>query len=199
MLLGEVIFGGVGSGLYGMLLFVLLTVFLAGLMVGRTPQYLGKKIEAFETQMALLAIILPSAVVLIGAGVSSVIPIALKSFANAGPHGLSEILYAWGSAANNNGSAFGGLNVNTDFYNAGLGIAMLIGRFGVIIPVLAIAGHLANKKTIAVSAATLATDTPIFATLLAFVVIVIGALTFFPAFTLGPLAEHLLMMAGRSF
>ena len=199
MLLGEVIFGGVGSGLYGMLMFVLLTVFLAGLMVGRTPEYQGKKIEAFDIQMAVLAIVLPSAVVLIGAGISSVLPLALKSLANLGPHGLSEILYAWGSTANNNGSAFAGLNVNTDFYNLGLGLAMLLGRFGVILPVLAIAGNLANKKIIPTSSATLATDTPIFAVLLTFVVIIIGALTFFPCLSLGPLAEHFLMMAGRTF
>lgn len=199
MLLGEVIFGGVGSGLYGMLLFVLLTIFLAGLMVGRTPEYLGKKIEAFDIQMVVLAIVLPSAVVLIGAGISSVLPLALKSLANQGPHGLSEILYAWGSAANNNGSAFAGLSVNTNFYNLGLSLAMLAGRFGVILPVLAIAGNLATKKKIPTSSATLATDTPIFAVLLTFVVIVIGALTFFPALTLGPLAEHLLMITGRTF
>lgn len=199
ILLGEVIFGGVGSGLYGMLLFVLLTVFIAGLMVGRTPEYLGKKIETFDMQMTVLAIVLPSAVVLIGAGISSVLPVALKSLANQGPHGLSEILYAWGSAANNNGSAFAGLNVNTDFYNLGLSLAMLLGRFGVILPVLAIAGNLAKKKHIPESSATLATDTPIFAVLLIFVVMVVGALTFFPALTLGPIVEHLLMFAGRTF
>ncbi|HXW53145.1 MAG TPA: potassium-transporting ATPase subunit KdpA, partial [Myxococcota bacterium] len=199
MLLGEVIFGGVGSGLYGMLLFVLLTVFLAGLMVGRTPEYLGKKIEAFDMQMAVLAIVLPSAVVLLGAATSVALPLALKSLANFGPHGLSEILYAWGSAGNNNGSAFGGLNVNTNFYNLGLSAAMLIGRFGVIFPVLAIAGSLASKKTTPLSSATLATDDGVFAILLAFTVLIIGALTFFPALALGPLAEHLLMLAGRSF
>jgi len=199
MLLGEVIFGGVGSGLYGMLLFVLLTVFLAGLMVGRTPEYLGKKIEAFDIQMAILAIILPSAVVLIGGGISVVLPVALKSLANAGPHGLSEILYAWGSASNNNGSAFAGLSVNTNFYNLALGLAMLLGRFGVILPVLAIAGNLANKKLTPMSQATFATDTPMFLVLLTSVLIIIGALTFFPAFALGPLVEHFLMLAGRSF
>lgn len=199
MLLGEVIFGGVGSGLYGMLLFVLLTVFLAGLMVGRTPEYLGKKIEAFDMQMAILGIILPSAVVLIGGGISVVLPMALKSLANAGPHGLSEILYAWGSASNNNGSAFAGLSVNTNFYNLALGLAMLLGRFGVILPVLAIAGNLANKKLTPTSQATFATDSPMFLVLLASVLIIIGALTFFPAFALGPLVEHFLMLAGRSF
>lgn len=199
ILLGEVIFGGVGSGLYGMLLFALLTVFLSGLMVGRTPEYLGKKIEAFDIQMAVFAIVLPSAVVLLGAGFSCVYPGALKYLLNLGPHGLSGTLYAWGSAANNNGSAFASLSVNNNFYNLGLSIAMLLGRFGVIFPVLAIAGNLAQKKHIPVTSATLATDTPVFAVLLAFVVIVIGALTFLPALSLGPIVEHFLMMAGRSF
>jgi len=199
MVLGEVIFGGVGSGLYGMLLFVLLTVFIAGLMVGRTPEYLGKKVEAFDIQMAVLAIILPSAVVLLGAAISLTTPAALTSLANSGPHGLSEILYAWGSAANNNGSAFAGLNVNTNFYNLLLSAAMLIGRFGVIIPVLAIAGNLANKKITPASPATLATDEGVFAVLLISCIIIIGALTFFPALALGPLVENLLMVAGRTF
>ncbi len=199
MLLGEIIFGGVGSGLYGMLLFVLLTVFLSGLMVGRTPEYLGKKIEAFDIQMAVLAIVLPSAVVLLGAAISVALPLALKSLANFGPHGLSEILYAWASAANNNGSAFAGLNVNTDFYNLSLSAAMLLGRFGVILPVLAIAGNLANKNFTPTSSATLATDEGVFAVLLTFTVLIIGALTFFPALALGPLAEQLLMLAGRTF
>lgn len=199
MLLGEVIFGGVGSGLYGMLLMVLLTVFLAGLMVGRTPEYLGKKIEAFDIQMTLLAIILPSAVVLIGGGISVVLPIALKSLANTGPHGLSEVLYAWGSASNNNGSAFMGLNVNTNFYNLSFSVAMLVGRFGVILPVLAIAGNFANKKLTPMSQATFATDSLMFLILLTSVLIIVGALTFFPAFALGPLVEHFLMLAGRTF
>lgn len=199
ILLGEIIFGGVGSGLYCMLLFVLLTVFLAGLMVGRTPEYLGKKLDSFDIQMVVLAIILPSAVVLIGAGISITLPLAHESILNQGPHGLSEILYAWASAANNNGSAFAGLNVNTNFYNLGLGIAMLIGRFGVIVPVLALAGNLANKKPLPKSSATFATDTPIFATLLVFIIVTIGALSFFPALVLGPLTEHLLMMTGHSF
>lgn len=199
ILLGEIIFGGVGSGLYGMLLFVLLTVFLSGLMVGRTPEYLGKKIEAFDMQMVVVAIVLPSAVVLIGTGLSCVLPVALKSLGNNGPHGFFEILYAWGSAANNNGSAFAGLNANTDFYNLGLSLAMLLGRFGVILPVLAIAGNLAAKKQISTSFVTLATDTPIFAILLVLVIIAIGALTFFPALALGPLVEHWLMLSGRTF
>lgn len=199
ILLGEVIFGGAGSGLYGMLLFVLLTVFLAGLMVGRTPEYMGKKIGAFDIQMAVVGLVAPSAVVLIGAGFSSVMLFALASLGNAGPHGLSEILYAWASCANNNGSAFAGLNANTDFYNLALGIAMLVGRFGVILPVLAIAGSLANKNSVPASQATFATDTPIFAILLTFVVIVIAALTFFPALSLGPLVEHFLMLSGHTF
>ncbi len=199
ILLGEIIFGGVGSGLYGMLLFVLLAVFLAGLMVGRTPEYLGKKIEALDMQMAVLALILPSAFILLGAGISSVIPFGLESLGNKGPHGLSEILYAWASAANNNGSAFAGLSVNNNFYNVGLGLAMLVGRFGIIIPVLVIAGNLAKKKLIPPSPASLAIDTPIFAFLLTSVIFIIGALTFFPALALGPLVEHFLMLSGRSF
>jgi len=199
ILLGEVVFGGVGSGLYGMILFVMLTVFLAGLMVGRTPEYFGKKIEVIEIQMVLVGLILPSMVVLIGAGCSVVWPIALKSLNNSGPHGLTEMLYAWGSAANNNGSAFGGLNANTDYFNIGLGIAMLIGRFGVMIPVLAIAGSLASKASVPPSSATLATDTPVFFVLLLFVIIIIGALTFFPCLVLGPIVEHFLMLSGRQF
>lgn len=199
MLLGEVIFGGVGSGLYGLIMFVFLTVFLAGLMVGRSPQYLGKKIEPFEMQMALLALIIPSAVVLLGASISVVVVDGLKGLLNHGPHGLSEILYAWASAANNNGSAMGGLNVNTDYYNIGLGLAMLVGRFFVIVPVVAIAGSLAQKKILPETAATLKTHTPLFATLLIFVMLIIGALTFFPVLVLGPIAEHFLMMAQRTF
>jgi K+-transporting ATPase ATPase A chain len=199
ILFGEVIFGGVGSGLYGMLLYALLTVFLAGLMVGRTPEYLGKKIAAFDIQMVLVGLVAPSAVVLCGAALSSVLSIGLSSLGNLGPHGLSEILYAWASTSNNNGSAFGGLNANTNFYNVGLSLAMIIGRFGVIFPTLAIAGSLANKKAVEASPATLATDTPIFAVLLVFVIIIISALTFLPAFALGPLVEHLLMLAGKTF
>lgn len=199
MLLGEVVFGGVGSGLYGMLLFVLLTVFFSGLMVGRTPEYMGKKIEAFEIQMVLLAILLPSAVVLIGAGLSCVLPSPLASLGNPGPHGLSEILYAFASAANNNGSAFGGLQTNTAYYNVWLGIAMLVGRFGVIIPVLAIAGSLANKKKTPVSVSTLEIDTPLFGFLLAGVLLLVGALTFLPVLMLGPIVEHYLMLLGKTF
>ncbi|MDX2138246.1 MAG: potassium-transporting ATPase subunit KdpA, partial [Chloroflexota bacterium] len=199
MLLGEIIFGGVGAGLYGMLIFVILTVFIAGLMVGRTPEYLGKKIEAREIQMAIVAILLPSAAVLLMTALASVTDAGLSSRANAGPHGFSEILYAFASASNNNGSAFAGLNANTPFYNLLLGIAMWIGRFGVIIPILAIAGSMVGKKTAPPSPGTFPTDGAIFAGLLIAVILIVGALTFFPALTLGPIVEHLLMSAGRSF
>lgn len=199
MMLGEIIFGGVGAGMYGMLLFVLLTVFLSGLMVGRSPEYLGKKIEAFEMKWAILGILGPCAVILIGAAISSVLPVALSSLANKGPHGFSEILYAWTSAAANNGSAFAGLNANTPFYNVMLGLAMLIGRFVVILPVLAIAGSLSSKKIAPQSQGTFATDTPIFAALLIGVIFIVGALTFLPALSLGPIAEHFLMLSGKSF
>jgi potassium-transporting ATPase potassium-binding subunit len=199
IMLGEIVFGGVGCGMYGMLLFVLLTVFLAGLMVGRTPEYMGKKIEAREIQMVILAIIAPSAAILIGAGLSVVLSTALTSVSNAGPHGLSEILYAFSSAAGNNGSAFAGLNANTNYYNLMLGFTMLIGRFAVLIPTLAIAGRLVGKKIAPVSSGTFSTDAPTFAILLIGVIIVVGALTFFPALTLGPIVEHFLMQAGRTF
>lgn len=199
IMLGEVIFGGVGAGLYGMLLFVLLTVFLAGLMVGRTPEYLGKRIEAPEIQMTILAILGPSAVILVGAGIAAVLPTALTSLANGGPHGLSEILYAFSSAAGNNGSAFAGLNANTDFYNISLGMTMLVGRFVVIIPCLKIAGSLAGKKTTPPSIGTFATDTRVFGVLLTAVILIVGALTFFPALSLGPIVEQFLMSAGRTF
>lgn len=199
MLLGEVVFGGVGAGLYGMLLFVILTVFLAGLMVGRTPEYFGKKIESYEIQLVLIAILAPCATVLMGSSLSILWPEALKSVSNAGPHGLSEILYAWGSTSNNNGSAFAGLAVNTNFYNFGLSCAMLIGRFLVIIPVLAIAGSLAAKKSVPISVATFDTKSATFAILLVSVILIVGALTFMPALVLGPVAEHMLMNFGRSF
>lgn len=199
MMLGEVIFGGVGAGLYGMLLFVLLTVFLSGLMVGRSPEYLGKKIEAFEMKWAILGILGPCAVTLLGTAISAVLPLTLSSLANKGPHGFSEILYAWTSAAANNGSAFAGLSANIPFYNVMLGIAMLIGRFIVIVPVLAIAGNLASKKFIPQSQGTFATDTPIFALLLVGVILIVGALTFLPALSLGPLVEHFLMLGGKTF
>jgi K+-transporting ATPase ATPase A chain len=199
IMLGEIIFGGVGVGLCGMLLFVLMTVFLAGLMGGRTPEYLGKKIEAKEIQMVIVAILAPSAAILIGAGFASVLSSALSSLANKGPHGLSEILYAYASAAGNNGSAFAGLNANTNFYNITLGIAMLVGRFAVIIPCLVIAGSLAKKRILAFSSGTFATDTMTFAILLIAVILIIGALTFMPALCLGPIIEHMTMLAGRLF
>jgi potassium-transporting ATPase potassium-binding subunit len=199
IMLGEIVFGGVGCGMYGMLLFVLLTVFLAGLMVGRTPEYMGKKIEAKEIQMVILAIIAPSAMILLGAGLSVVLPMALTSVSNAGPHGLSEILYAFSSAAGNNGSAFAGLNANTTYYNLALGLVMLIGRFAVLIPTLAIAGRLVGKKIAPPSAGTFSTDAPTFAVLLIGVIVIVGALTFFPALTLGPIVEQFLMQAGRTF
>ena len=199
IMLGEVIFGGVGAGMYGMLMFVILTVFIAGLMVGRTPEYLGKKIEAPEIRWAVVAVLLPCALILVGSAIACVLPNALASLNNNGPHGLSEILYAFASAAGNNGSAFAGLNANTNFYNYVLGVVMLLGRFGVIIPALAIAGSLAPKKIAPVTAGTFPTDGATFACLLMAVILIIGALTFFPALSLGPIAEHLLMQQGRMF
>ena len=199
MMMGEVVFGGVGAGMYGMLLFVLLTVFLSGLMVGRSPEYLGKKIEAPEIKMAILGILGPCAAILVGAAISAVIPAGLSSVLNKGPHGLTEILYAFTSAAANNGSAFAGLNANTHYYNIMLAIAMLIGRFVVIIPCLAIAGQMAKKKISPSSSGTFATDTVIFGILLAGVIIIVGALTFVPALSLGPIVEHFLMLKGVTF
>jgi K+-transporting ATPase ATPase A chain len=189
--LGEVVFGGVGSGLYGMLLFALIGVFIGGLMVGRTPEYLGKKIEAFEMKMASIAILLPSAAILIGTAVAVLSAKATASISNPGPHGFTQILYAFSSATQNNGSAFGGLNANIPFYNYGLAIAMLVGRFGVIFPVLAIAGSLGRKKFTPVSLGTLPTHTPLFVTVLVGVVLLVGALTYLPALALGPIAEQL--------
>lgn len=199
IMLGEVIFGGVGAGLYGMLIFVVLTVFIAGLMVGRTPEYLGKKIEAWEIKMAILAVLLPSACILLFSAVASVTEAGLSSRANVGPHGLSEILYAFASGAGNNGSAFAGLNANTPFYNVLLGIAMWIGRFGVILPALAIAGSMGRKKVAPPSSGTFPTDGGLFVALLMAVILIVGALTFFPALSLGPIVEQLLMSSGRVF
>lgn len=199
ILLGEIIFGGVGAGLYGMLLFVLLTVFLAGLMVGRTPEYLGKKIEAREIQMVILGILFPSVAILFGAGLSVALPVGLSSLANKGPHGLSEILYAFGSAGGNNGSAFAGLNANTPYYNIALGLVMLIGRFGVIVPVLAAAGSLVGKKISPQGPGTFATDSALFVALLIGVVLIVGGLTFLPSLSLGPIIEHFLMRQGATF
>jgi K+-transporting ATPase ATPase A chain len=191
--LGEVIFGGVGSGLYGMLVFAVVAVFVAGLMVGRTPEYLGKKIESFEMKMASVVILVPVMVVLVGTAVAVLVPSARACMANPGPHGFSEVLYAFSSTSNNNGSAFAGLNANTQFYNIATGLAMLAGRFLLQMPVLAIAGALARKKTIPAGEGTLQTHGPLFVAMLIAVVIVVGALSFIPALALGPIVEHLMM------
>jgi K+-transporting ATPase ATPase A chain len=191
--LGEVVYGGVGSGLYGMLAFVIVAVFVAGLMIGRTPEYLGKKIEAFEMKMASLMVLIPVVVVLLGTGVAVLFPEARNAVLNPGPHGFSEILYAFSSAANNNGSAFAGLATNNGFYNLALGLAMLIGRFGLAVPALAIAGSLAAKKKALVSSGTLPTHTSLFIFWLIAIIIVVGALGFLPALSLGPIIEQLLM------
>lgn len=196
MQLGEVIFGGVGSGLYGLLVFAIVAVFVAGLMVGRTPEYLGKKIEAYEMKMASLVILIPPAVVLCGTALAVSLDVGKSAITNPGPHGLSQVLYAFSSAGNNNGSAFAGLGVNTVFYNTVLGLAMLIARYWLIVPVLAIAGSLAKKKFTPPSAGTLPTHTPLFVVLVAGIVVLVGALTFVPALALGPVAEHLQLAAG---
>jgi potassium-transporting ATPase potassium-binding subunit len=199
IMLGEIIFGGVGSGLYGMVIFIILTVFIAGLMVGRSPEYLGKKIEAFEIKMAIIATLAPNVVILLFSAWASESSLGLNSLNNHGPHGLSEILYAYSSAAGNNGSAFAGLNTNTIFYNLTLGIGMLIGRFGIIIPVLAIAGKLAMKKITPQSSGTFKTDNWIFIVLLISVILIVGGLTHFPALSFGPIVEHLLLKNGVTF
>jgi K+-transporting ATPase ATPase A chain len=193
MQLGEIIFGGVGSGLYGMLVFVIVAVFIAGLMVGRTPEYAGKKIEAYEMKMASLAVLFPFAAALIGTAVAVVIEPGVSSMANPAAHGFSEALYAFSSAGNNNGSAFAGLNANTPFYNSALGIAMWVSRYWIIVPVLAIAGSLAAKKLVPASEGTLPTHTPLFIGFLVGTILVLGALTFVPALALGPIVEHLQM------
>jgi potassium-transporting ATPase potassium-binding subunit len=195
--LGEVVFGGVGSGLYGMLAFAIIAVFVAGLMVGRTPEYLGKKIEAYEMKMSSLMILIPPAIVLIGTSIGVVTAAGKAGIANPGIHGFSEILYGFSSAANNNGSAFAGLSANTPFYNTALGFAMLFARYWLAIPALAIAGSLARKKIIPPGAGTLPTDTPLFVGLLVGVVILVGALTFVPALALGPIVEHLNLIAAK--
>jgi len=199
MMLGEVIFGGVGAGMYGMLVFVILTVFIAGLMVGRTPEYLGKKIESQEVKMAILAVLAPNFVILVFTANALVMPAGLSSILNTGPHGFSEILYAFTSAAANNGSAFAGLNANTNFYNIMLGLGMLIGRFAIIVPVIAIAGSLSKKKIVPQSNGTFKTDTGLFIFLLIAVILIVGALTHFPALSLGPVVEHFLMLSGKTF
>jgi K+-transporting ATPase ATPase A chain len=197
--LGEIIVGGVGAGLYGMLLFVILTIFVAGLMVGRTPEYVGKKIEAKEVKMAMLAILILPLMYLGWTAVATVLPSAVASIANPGPHGFTEILYAYTSQTGNNGSAFAGLNGNTPFYNITGGIAMLVGRFIMIIPAMAIAGSLANKKIVPPSAGTFPTTGGLFIGLLVGVILIVGGLTFFPALALGPIVEHLAMINGTLF
>ena len=197
MQLGEVIFGGVGSGLYGMLAFAIVAVFIAGLMVGRTPEYIGKKIEAYEMKMASLAVLIPAALVVIGTAVAVMSPAGVAGVANPGAHGFSEMLYAVSSASNNNGSAFGGLSANTPFWNVLLGICMFLARFPLAIAMLAMAGSLAAKRHVPPSAGTLPTHTPLFVVLLTCVVIVVGALTFLPALALGPIAEHLMSATGH--
>jgi K+-transporting ATPase ATPase A chain len=198
--LGEVVFGGVGAGMYGILVYIILSVFIAGLMVGRTPEYLGKKIQAFEVQMAMLTVLVFSLLILTFTAISSVSPdFGTSSIYNPGPHGLSEMLYAYSSAAANNGSAFGGISVNTNWYNTTLGLTMLFGRFFMIIPPLAIAGSLSRKKQVPASLGTFPVTTPLFTGLLVGVILIVGALTFFPALSLGPIVEHFLMNAGQRF
>ncbi|MGO9133670.1 MAG: potassium-transporting ATPase subunit KdpA [Methylovirgula sp.] len=199
IMLGEIIFGGVGSGLYGMLLFAILAVFIAGLMVGRTPEYLGKKIEAKDVKMTMLAILILPLSILGFSALASVVPAGLAGIANNGPHGFSEILYAFTSATGNNGSAFAGLSANTPFYNVTLGFAMLIGRFLFIVPMMAVAGSLGAKKIVPASAGTFPTDRGLFVGLLVGVILIVGGLTFFPAVTLGPVVEHFSMLAGKLY
>ena len=199
MMLSEVVFGGVGSGLYGMIIFIILAVFIAGLMVGRTPEYLGKKIEAYEVKMAMLVALIFPLLILTFTAISVLRPFGTASILNPGPHGFSEILYAFTEGAANNGSAFGGLSANTLWYNSAIGFDMLIGRFLMVIPALAIAGSLARKKAVPPSLGTFPVTTPLFTALLDSVIVIVGALTFFPALSLGPILEHLLMMAGRTF
>ncbi len=199
MMLGEVIIGGVGAGFYGMMMYVMLTVFIVGLMVGRTPEYLGKKIEANEMKMVVIAILIPAIAILVGSAFSVMVDAGLAGLNNAGPHGFSEILYAFASAAGNNGSAFAGLSANTVYYNLMIAATMLIGRFGVIIPVLAIAGSLAEKRVSPPGTGTFPTTGSLFVLLLAGIVVMVGALTFLPALSLGPVIEHLLMLQGLTF
>jgi potassium-transporting ATPase potassium-binding subunit len=199
IMLGEVVFGGVGAGLYGIFVFVVLAVFIAGLMVGRTPEYLGKKIESYDVKMAMLAVLVLTFTILVFSAIAVLKPYGTSSITNPGPHGLSQILYAYTSSTGNNGSAFAGLNVNTMWYNTSTAVAQLLGRFFMIIPVLAIAGSLAKKKTVPESAGTFPVTGGLFAGLLVSTILIVGALTFFPALSLGPILEHLLMQAGKSF
>ena len=199
MAIGEVIFGGVGVGLIGMLFYAIMTMFLAGLMIGRTPELFGKKLEPFEMIMAVVGLLAPAVTLLILAGLAVSLPWALSSLNNAGPHGLSELLYAFASACGNNGSAFAGLNANTVFYNLSLALGMLIGRFATILPALALAGSLAQKRIVPASSASLPVASPLFVIMLVGTVIIVGALTFFPVFVLGPILDHLLLATGRTF
>jgi potassium-transporting ATPase potassium-binding subunit len=199
IMLSEVIFGGVGSGMYGILIYIVLAVFIAGLMVGRTPEYLGKKIEAYDVKMAMLVALVFPLIILVLTGISSVKTFGLAGISNPGPHGLTQILYAFTSSAGNNGSAFGGLNANTLWYNIATGMTTLVGRFFMVIPMLAIAGNLARKKYVPPSLGTFPVTTPLFTALLIGVILIVGALTFFPALSLGPILEHLLMLAGKAF
>jgi len=199
IMLGEIIFGGVGSGMYGMLIYIVLAVFIAGLMVGRTPEYLGKKIEAYDVKMAMLVVLIFPLLILVFAAMSAAQPYGIAGILNPGPHGLSQILYAFVSGAGNNGSAFAGLTVNTPWYDTTIAFAMLAGRFLMIIPMLAIAGNLAGKKYVPPSLGTFPVTTPLFTVLLIGVILIVGALTFFPALSLGPILEHLLMAAGKTF
>ncbi len=199
ILLGEIVFGGVGSGMYGMLVYVVIAVFIAGLMVGRTPEYLGKKIEAYDVQMAMLYLLIFPLVILVLASIALRIAPGLAGLENHGPHGLSEILYAYTSATGNNGSAFAGLSANTHWYNFSIGVAMFVGRFMMIVPMMALAGNLAGKKIVPASAGTFPVTTPLFVVLLTGVILIVGALTFFPVLTLGPVLEHLVLRAGRLF
>jgi K+-transporting ATPase ATPase A chain len=199
IMLGEVVFGGVGSGLYGMLIFVVLSVFIAGLMVGRTPEYLGKKIESYDVKLAMLFVLIFPFIILVLSAIAVLYPVALASLNNGGPHGFSEILYAYLSTAGNNGSAFGGLSANTNWYNLTLAFNMLAGRFFMKVPLLALAGNLALKKSVPPSSGTFPVNTTLFTLLLVGVILIVGALTFFPALSLGPILEHLLLHAGKTF
>jgi K+-transporting ATPase ATPase A chain len=199
MVIGEVIFGGVGVGLIGIFFYAIMTMFLAGLMIGRTPELFGKKLEPFEMRMAVIGLLAPSIVLLVLAGLAIVLPQGLSSLNNSGPHALTEIIYAFASACGNNGSAFAGLNANTTFYNLTLALAMLVGRFATILPALAIAGSLAAKRIVPASTATFPAASPLFVIMLVGTIIIVGALTFFPVFVLGPILEHLLMQAGSTF
>jgi potassium-transporting ATPase potassium-binding subunit len=195
--LGEVVFGGVGSGLYGMLIFAILAVFIAGLMIGRTPEYLGKKIESLEMKLTSITILVTPTLVLVGTAIAVIADAGKAGIANPGAHGFSEILYAFSSAANNNGSAFAGLSVNTPFYNSLLAIVMWLGRFAMIVPVLAVAGALASKKRLPVTAGTMPTHGPLFVSLLIGTVLLVGLLNYVPALALGPMVEHLMLWAGK--